>query len=101
MEITTFLILGFELLPEVMKWLTVSVVFLKVSAKEAKDLHLVTEVFEGSRLYEEVWPRLQAAAKLPIKSLVYSKALSRDVYRDTLHKVRFMAFTLQEHMGTL
>lgn len=59
----------------------------KVSAKEARDIHLITEVFEASRLYEEVWPQLQAMAKLPIKSLIYSKALTRDVYRDTLHKV--------------
>lgn len=64
--------------------------FLKVSAKEAYDLHLITEVFEASRLYEEVWPRLEAMAKLPIKSLVYSKALTRDVIKDTLHKVRLI-----------
>lgn len=66
--------------------------FIKVSAKEAKDIHLITEVFEASSLYEEVWPRLQAMAKLPIKSLIYSKALTRDVYKDTMHKVSLMLF---------
>lgn len=59
----------------------------KVTAKEAYELHLATEVFPASSLYEDVWPRLQAMAKLPLKSLVYSKALTRDVIKDTLHKV--------------
>lgn len=59
----------------------------KVTAKEAYELHLVTKVFPASSLYEEVWPSLQAMAKLPQKSLIYSKALTRDVIKDTLHKV--------------
>ncbi|KAK8394639.1 hypothetical protein O3P69_005834 [Scylla paramamosain] len=58
-----------------------------VTAKEAYELHLATEVFPASNLYEEVWPRLQAMAKLPQKSLIYSKALTRDVIKDALHKV--------------
>lgn len=68
-----------------------------MSAKEAHELHLITEVFEASKLYEEVWPRLEDMAKLPVKSLVYSKALTRDLYKDTLHKVRLQVFVLKEH----
>lgn len=71
-----------------------------MSAKEARELHLVTEVFEASSLYKEVWPCLQSMAKLPVKSLIYSKALTRDVIKDTLHKVRLMAFVLKECTGT-
>ncbi|XP_045120076.1 enoyl-CoA delta isomerase 2-like isoform X2 [Portunus trituberculatus] len=58
-----------------------------VTAKEAYDLHLATKVFPASSLYEEVWPRLQTMAKLPQKSLIYSKALTRDVIKDRLHKI--------------
>ncbi|XP_042868681.1 enoyl-CoA delta isomerase 2-like [Penaeus japonicus] len=62
----------------------------KITAHEACDLGLVTEVFPDASLQQEVWPRLQAYAKLPVKSLVYSKALSRNMEKDILHKVNDM-----------
>lgn len=59
----------------------------RVTAAEAHKLGLVTEVFPDKTFQEEVWPRVRAMTKLPIKSLVYSKALCRDPHRETLHKV--------------
>ncbi|XP_050732669.1 enoyl-CoA delta isomerase 2-like isoform X2 [Eriocheir sinensis] len=59
----------------------------KITAHEAKDLGLVTEVFPDGSFQQEVWPKIQSYAKLPLKSLVYSKALTRDVEKDILHKV--------------
>lgn len=59
----------------------------QITAHQACTLGLVTEVFPDASLKEEVWPRLQSYAKLPVKSLVYSKALTRDVEKDILHKV--------------
>ncbi|XP_047502212.1 enoyl-CoA delta isomerase 2-like [Penaeus chinensis] len=62
----------------------------KITAHQACDLGLVTEVFPDASLQQEIWPRLQAYAKLPVKSLVYSKALTRDIEKDVLHKVNDM-----------
>ncbi|KAK7084842.1 Enoyl-CoA delta isomerase 2, mitochondrial [Halocaridina rubra] len=59
----------------------------KVTAHQAKELGLVTEVFPNDALQSEVWPKLQAYAKLPVKSLVYSKALTRQTELETLHKI--------------
>lgn len=59
----------------------------QITAHQACDLGLVTEVFPDASLQQEIWPRLQAYAKLPVKSLVYSKALTRDIEKDLLHKV--------------
>jgi len=59
----------------------------KVTAAQACDLGLVTEVFPDASFQAEIWPRLQAYAKLPVNSLVYSKALTRDVDKEILHKV--------------
>nr|XP_045614820.1 enoyl-CoA delta isomerase 2-like isoform X1 [Procambarus clarkii] len=59
----------------------------KITAQEAYNIGLVTDVFPEDSFQNEVWPKLQAYAKLPIKSLVYSKALTRDLEKDTLHKV--------------
>lgn len=62
----------------------------KISAQHACDVGLVTEVFPDASFQKEIWPRLQAYAKLPVKSLVYSKALSRNMEKDLLHKVNDM-----------
>ncbi|XP_045127437.1 enoyl-CoA delta isomerase 2-like isoform X2 [Portunus trituberculatus] len=59
----------------------------KLTAHDAKEVGLVTEVFPDGSFQQEVWPKIQAYAKLPIKSLVYSKALTRDVEKDILHQV--------------
>lgn len=47
----------------------------------------MTEVFPEATFQQEVQQRLQAMAKLPLKSLVYSKALTRDIHKEALHKV--------------
>ncbi|KAK4319461.1 hypothetical protein Pmani_009605 [Petrolisthes manimaculis] len=62
----------------------------KITAHQACELGLVTEVFPEASMQQEVWPKLQSFAKLPVKSLVYSKALTRDVEKDMLHKVNRM-----------
>lgn len=59
----------------------------KLTAHEAKEVGLVTEVFPDASFQQEVWPKIQAFAKLPVKSLVYSKALTRDMEKDVLHQV--------------
>ncbi|XP_042225768.1 enoyl-CoA delta isomerase 3, peroxisomal-like isoform X2 [Homarus americanus] len=59
----------------------------KITAREARKLGLVTDVYPDATFQEEVWPRIYDMAKLPLKSLVYSKALSRDIHKDALHQV--------------
>ncbi|XP_042858869.1 enoyl-CoA delta isomerase 2-like [Penaeus japonicus] len=59
----------------------------KFSAAEAYNSGLVTEVFPDATFQQEVHKRLQEMAKLPLKSLVYSKALTRDIHKEALHKV--------------
>ncbi|XP_071520175.1 enoyl-CoA delta isomerase 2-like isoform X1 [Panulirus ornatus] len=59
----------------------------KITAQEACDLGFVTCVFPDGSFQQEVWPKLEAYAKLPAKSLIYSKALTRDLEKDLLHKV--------------
>ncbi|XP_047502356.1 enoyl-CoA delta isomerase 2-like isoform X2 [Penaeus chinensis] len=59
----------------------------RISAAEAYKVGLVTEVFPEATFQQEVQQRLQAMAKLPLKSLVYSKALTRDIHKEALHKV--------------
>lgn len=59
----------------------------KLTAHEAKEVGLVTEVYPDASFQQEVWPKIQAFAKLPVKSLVYSKALTRDMEKDILHQV--------------
>ncbi|KAF2363356.1 Crotonase superfamily [Trinorchestia longiramus] len=58
----------------------------KMSAREAQQCGLVTEVLPHDKLQQEVWPRLQALAKLPPKGLYYSKELSRSWEKDALKK---------------
>lgn len=67
----------------------------QITAHEAKAVGLVTEVLPDGSFQQEVWPKLQAYAKLPVKSLVYSKALTRDEEKDILHKASHLAVVAQ------
>uniref|UniRef100_A0A672YQZ0 ACB domain-containing protein n=1 Tax=Sphaeramia orbicularis TaxID=375764 RepID=A0A672YQZ0_9TELE len=59
----------------------------KLTAVQACELGLVTEVFPDSTFQSEVWTRLKAYAKLPRNSLALSKQLIRSVEKDRLHAV--------------
>lgn len=59
----------------------------KLTAAEACNLGLVTEVFPDSSFQKEVWVRLRSFAKLPKNSLMYSKQLIRGVQKEKLHAV--------------
>ncbi|XP_078124173.1 enoyl-CoA delta isomerase 2 isoform X1 [Sander vitreus] len=59
----------------------------KLTAAQACDLRLVTEVFPDSSFQSEVWSRLKAYAKLPPNSLALSKQLIRSMEKDRLHAV--------------
>lgn len=57
----------------------------KLTAVEAHDCGLVTDVFPHDKFMDEVQNRVQAMAKLPPKSLRLSKQLIRDTFRGMLH----------------
>ncbi|XP_051871918.1 enoyl-CoA delta isomerase 2, mitochondrial isoform X3 [Pristis pectinata] len=59
----------------------------KLTAAQACELGLVTEVFPNSTFQKEVWKRLHTYAKLPKNSLAFSKRLIRGVEKETLHAV--------------
>lgn len=59
----------------------------KLTAAQACDLGLVTEVFPDSSFQSEVWTRLKAYAKLPRNSLALSKQLIRSVEKERLYAV--------------
>ncbi|XP_060920985.1 enoyl-CoA delta isomerase 2, mitochondrial isoform X1 [Labrus mixtus] len=59
----------------------------KLTAAQASELGLVTEVFPESSFQSEVWTRLKSYAKLPPKSLTYSKQLIRSTDKERLHAV--------------
>ncbi|XP_034416017.1 enoyl-CoA delta isomerase 2, mitochondrial isoform X1 [Cyclopterus lumpus] len=59
----------------------------KLSALQACELGLVTEVFPDSSFQSEVWTKLKAYAKLPPNSLSLSKQLIRSQEKDRLHSV--------------
>ncbi|KAF4087804.1 hypothetical protein AMELA_G00075380 [Ameiurus melas] len=59
----------------------------KLTATQACELGLVTEVFPDSSFQSEVWTRLKAYSKLPPNSLALSKQLMRQVEKDKLHAV--------------
>ncbi|XP_037085806.1 enoyl-CoA delta isomerase 2-like [Pollicipes pollicipes] len=59
----------------------------KLTAHEAERVGLVTEVLPADAFHQEIWARLRQHAELPVKSLVYSKALTRDRERQLLHEV--------------
>ncbi|KAM8966969.1 enoyl-CoA delta isomerase 2-like [Pelodytes ibericus] len=57
----------------------------KLTAYEACDLGLVTEVFPDHSFQQEVWTKLKDYAKLPKNCLVFSKQLIRNVEKEQLH----------------
>ncbi|KAM7390006.1 hypothetical protein PAMA_008261 [Pampus argenteus] len=57
----------------------------KLTAAQACELGLVTEVFPDSSFQSEVWSRLKAYAKLPPKCLALSKQLVRSMEKERLH----------------
>eukprot|EP00067_Danio_rerio_P000593 NP_001002645.2 enoyl-CoA delta isomerase 2, mitochondrial [Danio rerio] len=59
----------------------------KLSATQACELGLVSEVFPESSFQSEVWSRLKAYAKLPKNSLALSKQLIRGLEEEKLHAV--------------
>ncbi|XP_072235032.1 enoyl-CoA delta isomerase 2 isoform X3 [Leuresthes tenuis] len=59
----------------------------KLTAVQACELGLVTEVFPDSSFQSEVWTRLKAYAKLPRDSLALSKQLIRSLEKERLHAV--------------
>uniref|UniRef100_A0A8P4K776 ACB domain-containing protein n=1 Tax=Dicentrarchus labrax TaxID=13489 RepID=A0A8P4K776_DICLA len=59
----------------------------KLTAVQACELGLVTEVFPDSSFQSEVWTRLKAYAKLPPNSLALSKQLIRSMEKERLHAV--------------
>ncbi|XP_043082946.1 enoyl-CoA delta isomerase 2, mitochondrial [Puntigrus tetrazona] len=59
----------------------------KLTAAQACEVGLVTEVFPESSFQSEVWTRLKAYAKLPKNSLALSKQLIRAVEKEKLHAV--------------
>ncbi|XP_008306282.1 enoyl-CoA delta isomerase 2 [Cynoglossus semilaevis] len=59
----------------------------KLTAVQACELGLVTEVFPDSSFQTEVWRRLKAYAKLPPNSLKLSKQLIRSEEKARLHAV--------------
>uniref|UniRef100_UPI00398EF36D enoyl-CoA delta isomerase 2 isoform X2 n=1 Tax=Pristiophorus japonicus TaxID=55135 RepID=UPI00398EF36D len=59
----------------------------KLTAAQACERGLVTEVFPDSTFQKEVWKRLLAYAKLPKNSLAFSKQLIRNVEKEKLHAV--------------
>ncbi|XP_077364479.1 enoyl-CoA delta isomerase 2-like isoform X1 [Festucalex cinctus] len=59
----------------------------KLTAFQACQLGLVTEVFPDSSFHMEVWNRLKNYAKLPPNSLALSKQLIRSVEKERLHAV--------------
>ncbi|XP_035286493.1 enoyl-CoA delta isomerase 2-like isoform X1 [Anguilla anguilla] len=59
----------------------------KLSATEACQQGLVTEVFPDSTFQTEVWERLKAYTQLPRDSLALSKRLIRSVEKEKLHSV--------------
>ncbi|XP_049912465.1 enoyl-CoA delta isomerase 2, mitochondrial [Epinephelus moara] len=59
----------------------------KLTAVQACELGLVTEVFPDSSFQSEVWTRLKEYVKLPRNSLVFSKQLIRSLEKEHLHAV--------------
>ncbi|XP_018425955.1 PREDICTED: enoyl-CoA delta isomerase 2, mitochondrial-like [Nanorana parkeri] len=59
----------------------------KLTAHEACQLGLVTEVFPDSTFQKEVWERLNSYSSLPKNSLAFSKQLTRAPEKEKLHAV--------------
>ncbi|XP_063779144.1 enoyl-CoA delta isomerase 2-like isoform X2 [Pseudophryne corroboree] len=65
-----------------------------LTAREACDLGLVTEVFPDNTFQKEVWSKLRAYATLPKNCLTLSKQLIRNVEKEKLHAVCEKEFEL-------
>lgn len=61
--------------------------FVQVGAREAETLGLVTEVLPDATFLQDAKPKLLSMARLPVKSLIYTKELMRQPHKDILHKV--------------
>ncbi|OWF34767.1 enoyl-CoA delta isomerase 2, mitochondrial-like [Mizuhopecten yessoensis] len=59
----------------------------KITAVEAMERNLVTEVFPDHAFKQEATARVEKFAKLPKNSLQKSRNLTRDQLRETLHRV--------------
>ncbi|XP_047205603.1 enoyl-CoA delta isomerase 2, mitochondrial [Girardinichthys multiradiatus] len=59
----------------------------KLTATQACELGLITEVFPDSSFQSEVWTRLKTYAQLPPHSLALSKQLIRSVEKERLYAV--------------
>ncbi|XP_035981116.1 enoyl-CoA delta isomerase 2, mitochondrial [Fundulus heteroclitus] len=59
----------------------------KLTATQACELGLITEVFPDSSFQSEVWARLKAYARLPPQSLALSKQLIRSMDKQHLYAV--------------
>ncbi|XP_066991591.2 enoyl-CoA delta isomerase 2 isoform X2 [Anabrus simplex] len=58
----------------------------RLSAVEAKQCGLVSTIFPNESLAQEIWPKLEEMAQLPVKSLLYTKRLLRRWDSESLHK---------------
>ncbi|KAM4689090.1 enoyl-CoA delta isomerase 2-like [Discoglossus pictus] len=65
-----------------------------LTAREACDLGLVTEVFPDSTFHQEVWAKLKAYSTLPKNLLTFSKQLIRAAEKEKLHEVCKREFDL-------
>ncbi|XP_033104319.1 enoyl-CoA delta isomerase 2, mitochondrial-like isoform X2 [Anneissia japonica] len=72
----------------------------KLTAKEAFDRGLVTDVFPDDKFQEETQKRVDGYAKLPKNSMRLSKNLIRSTEKDLLHKVNDEECTLLEERWT-
>ncbi|XP_076043853.1 enoyl-CoA delta isomerase 2-like [Oratosquilla oratoria] len=58
----------------------------KLSAREAQQAGLVTEVYHDEDV-EDIWSRILGWTKYPMNGLIYAKELMRNANREVLHKV--------------
>lgn len=70
----------------------------KITANQAFDLGLVTEVFPHDRFHSEVELRLQRYSQFPKQSMILSKRLIRGFDKETLHRVNEMECELLEQL---
>lgn len=59
----------------------------KITAQEAKERNLVSEIIPHNKFEEEIAKKVKYMVSLPVKSLIYAKKLTRDQDRKVLHVV--------------
>ncbi len=59
----------------------------KLSAQEACDRGLVTEVIPEAQFSEKAWQRVETVSKLPKESLRESRRIMRDSDKETLRQI--------------